>query len=412
MVNRFAQFKLASSSHLLLAALCLCAFAGCGGGGGGGGGGGTPDPPTGGVIVGDMVVLGYNDLGMHCMNQDFSQLMILPPYNTVHAQVIDRSGEEPRIVDTGITVSYTIPSSTRSSTKTNFWTYAPQLLGMPLAADVGLTGSRLFGNMSPTGNNDWSVVGIPITPITDAGTLDSYQLATITVKLSGRTVAQTRAVVPVSWEISCNLCHNGTEAPVSILQAHDNLHGTNLVSQAPVRCGRCHAQAPLGALGEGTPGLPSLSQAMHSSHSTRMDDVAAVLGGVECYACHPGKTTKCQRDVHFSRGMNCHDCHSTMAAVGSAGRRPWVDEPRCANCHNRPGSTYEQAGTLYRNSRGHNGVHCAACHGSPHAITPTVVAADNVQAIGVQGHAGTIDTCTVCHRRTPDDAFNHTLSGG
>ena len=29
------------------------------------------------------VVLGYNDLGMHCMNQDFSQLCILPPFNTL-----------------------------------------------------------------------------------------------------------------------------------------------------------------------------------------------------------------------------------------------------------------------------------------------------------------------------------------
>ncbi len=47
------------------------------------------------------VVLGYNDLGMHCMNQDFSQLCILPPFNNLHAQVIDRRGEEPRIASSG-----------------------------------------------------------------------------------------------------------------------------------------------------------------------------------------------------------------------------------------------------------------------------------------------------------------------
>ena len=40
------------------------------------------------------------------------------------------------------------------------------------------------------------------------------------------------------------------------------------------------------------------------------------------------------------------------------------------------------------------------------------VAADNVQAINVQGHAGTIDKCTVCHSRQPDDAFDHRYSSG
>ncbi len=40
------------------------------------------------------VVLGYNDLGMHCMNQDFSHRCILPPYNSLHAQVIQIGREE------------------------------------------------------------------------------------------------------------------------------------------------------------------------------------------------------------------------------------------------------------------------------------------------------------------------------
>ena len=29
------------------------------------------------------VVLGYNELGMHCMNEDFSEICILPPFNTL-----------------------------------------------------------------------------------------------------------------------------------------------------------------------------------------------------------------------------------------------------------------------------------------------------------------------------------------
>ncbi len=385
----------------------VCIVSGCGGGGSddGGGGGGGPIP------TGSMVVLGYNDLGMHCMNEDFSQLMVLPPYNTLHAQIIDRSGEEPRIVTGGVNVTYSIPGNTHSTDKTNFWTYAKRLTGLSLAPNVGLTGKGLSGTMSPTGNNDWSVEGIPITPITDAGVENPYQLANILVGSATSPLAKTQAVVPVSWEMNCELCHNNSEAPANVLVAHDNLHGTSLATSTPVRCGKCHAQVPLGALGAGSPGRPSLSRAMHGAHSDRMDDVAGLLGGVECYACHPGQRTKCLRDVHFTKGMDCNDCHSTMTAVASETRRPWVDEPRCDGCHSRAGFSFEQAGTLFRNSKGHHGVHCAACHGSPHAITPTVVAADNVQAIALQGHAGTIDTCIVCHRTKPDDSFDHRFSG-
>jgi hypothetical protein len=387
----------------------VCVIAGCGGGGSSSSN--NNDGGGGGIVTGDMVVLGYSELGMHCLNQDFSQFMILPPYNNLRAQVIDRRGEEPRIITSGITIDYTIPSNTSSSDKTNFWTYVGALLGVNPAPDIGLSGNGLSGAMTLTGENDWVAEGIPITPINDSGLEDAYPLATITVKASGTTMASTKAVVPVSWEISCDLCHNGTVAPTNILKAHDDLHVTDLASKAPVECGSCHAQAPLGALGAGKPGVSTLSRAMHNSHSTRMGSMKVQLGGTECYACHPGKRTQCLRDVHYKKGMTCDDCHSSMVAVASTGRRPWVDEPRCGDCHNKAGSEYEQPGTLYRNSKGHKGVHCAACHGSPHAITPTTKAADNVQAIALQGHAGTIDTCTVCHKTKPDDAFPHRVSG-
>jgi len=34
------------------------------------------------------VLLGWNDLGMHCANKDFSRIAILPPYNNIYAQLI------------------------------------------------------------------------------------------------------------------------------------------------------------------------------------------------------------------------------------------------------------------------------------------------------------------------------------
>jgi hypothetical protein len=350
------------------------------------------------------VVFAYNDLGMHCMNQDFSELMVLPPFNTLHAQVIDRRGENPAIVTTGVTVRYTIPGNTESASKTNFWDFAQPLFGVALEPNVGLTGNGLTGTMAATGNNDWAATGIPITPIDDDGYENAYQLATISVSVNGAQVTETQAVIPVSWEMHCDLCHNtaGISTATDILRAHDRLHGTSLEQAKPVACASCHADPALGT--EGTAGVPTLSAAMHGAHATRMG--ALQLDAI-CYACHPGNETRCLRDVHFSRGITCINCHQSMQAVGDPNRRPWVDEPRCGNCHQRAGFSFEQPDTLFRNSVGHGNVHCSACHGSPHAITPTVNAEDNVQALALQGHVGVINTCAVCHSSTPDDAFFH-----
>ena len=360
-----------------------------------------------------MVVLGYNELGMHCMNEDFADFMILPPYNNFHAQVIRRGGE-PSLVQSGVTVSYTIPGNTTSVDKTNFWTYAPALFGQTFAPNVGLSGNMLSGTMvsgAPEGRTDWGVTGIPITPLDDTGTLNPYQLATVTVAQNGTKVCQTQAPVPVSWEISCNICHGTrTLTPgMDILTAHDRMHGTNLVASRPVACGSCHAQPELGF--PGNPALPTLSSAMHSAHAPRMD--AANLD-VACYACHPGFKTQCLRDIHYLNGMTCVSCHGDMTAVADPSRTPWVNEPSCGACHASmapAGFEFEQPNTLFRNSKGHHNVMCASCHGSPHAITPTNTIEDNIQAIADQGHAGTIDTCTVCHTSTPDDPFPHRAGG-
>jgi len=358
---------------------------------------------------GNMVVLGYNDLGMHCMNEDFSELMILPPYNTLFATVIDRSENEPSIVKEGVTIEYTIPGNTFSVGKTNFWDFVGPLLGSTPAPNIGLTGNGLSGTLLPVGagRNDWVVTGIPITPLTDELVLDPYQLALITVRDEGNLLAQTQAVVPVSWEISCNLCHGGgsISPATDILLTHDSMHGTNLANSKPVFCGNCHAQAPLGTTG--LPGLPSLSGAMHSAHALRVESLGLPN---PCYACHPGFETQCQRDVHYAKGLTCIICHGSMAEVGAPTRSPWVEEPRCDSCHTRAGFEFEQPNTLYRNSLGHRGISCEACHGSPHAIGPAVTARDNVQAISQQGYAGTINNCLVCHRTQPGDPFPHMVA--
>ena len=163
-----------------------------------------------------------------------------------------------------------------------------------------------------------------------------------------------------------------------------------------------------------------------------------------CFSCHPGKITQCFRGAMFTAGQKCDDCHGGMLATGGAfdlattgaPREPWVDEPKCSSCHsghgdqavgnlaydpNDPAATpfeftasrfAENPGTLYRNSLdNHAGVACEGCHGSPHAIWPNrnPAANDNVPAVQLQGHAGTISECTVCHE--PGSFPNGTLNG-
>ncbi|MDX2200059.1 MAG: cytochrome c3 family protein [Phycisphaerae bacterium] len=354
----------------------------------------------------EYVVIAYNDLGMHCMDADYSVMSILPPFNTFRAQVLKKGGS-PDIIHNDVTLEYWIPSNTRSADKTNFWRYAPALFGVNLAPDVGLFGKGLRGTMEVTPAQHYDAVGIPLVPFDDSGIFDPYPLATVRVlNDAGVEVARTQSVMPVSQELNCKLCHEaaGVATEVDILRDHDRLHGTTLEQNQPVLCAACHADVALGA--PGVPNVPSLSSAIHAAHATRMGKVD--LANV-CYACHPGVRTDCQRDVHLANNVVCIDCHGNMGAVGSPTRRPWVDQPRCGTCHSRPGFEFEQANTLFKDSRGHGGVNCFACHGSPHAITPTVTAADNLQATRLQGTPGALSDCLACHTQMPGEAFFHRL---
>ena len=301
-------------------------------------------------------MLGFNALGMHCINEDFSELCILPPFNNLHAQVIDRSGSEPRIVTGGVTVSYSIPGNTTSANKTNFRHFVAQLFGVNLRPNIGLTGNGLSGVMAPTPDGDWAATGIPITPIMDDGSLNPYPLSRIAVSRGRTTLGTTQAVVPVSWEISCKLCHNtpGISVATDILRKHGNLHGTSLEARKPVLCASCHADPALGT--KGTPGVSTMSSAMHSAHATRFTpELLTSIGGQPKlrYSCHPDFKTNCQRDVHYAKGIYCMDCHGTMADVGSPRGRPGSTSrnariatiARASHSRNPGSSTSNRAGT-------------------------------------------------------------------
>jgi hypothetical protein len=360
--------------------------------------------------AGDYIVLGWNDLGMHCYNFDFQNLAVLPPYNTLWAQVI-KVGDPPQVITTGIEVTYVFMSNTYSAGKSNFWTYAQQLFGLsaPLTPNIGLTGRGLSGTMSVKADH-FMAEGIPLTEFSDSAptTRDPYQLATITVRDANTLakLAENIVVAPVSTEMHCEYCHadngRGSEGiatgkvETNILTKHDQEEGTHLMNSQPVLCAGCHSSNALGTPIQ--PGIPSLSNAMHGQHK---EEVPSTLDG--CYNCHPGPSTRCLRDVMSQRGMTCINCHGTLAQVAQ-NPNPWLNEPRCDGCHlNR----FQQNNALYRFSTGHGGVYCEGCHDSTHAIAPSTQPRDAIKFIALQGHAGTLDSCTVCHSVMPVGAGPH-----
>ena len=415
------------------------------------------------------VVIAWNNLGMHCYNPDFSNLAILPPYNTLVAQVIKvgDDSQDPRvpaqIVTTGVKVEYSFPDNSYSvggsgvppgrPDKTNFWDYAEPLFGVKLEHNIGLTGKGLSGTMDPTADGYFIAEGIPLTDIRDqdAATMTPYpfQKALITVRDAqnpGKVLAQITAVAPVSTELMCANCHSDdmdatqgyvTEFPggvptgkveTNILAIHDVLNKDNyatflagrpdllaktplLTNGQPVLCAWCHQDNALGM--PGVAGIKDMSNAMHRHHnSTNAPDITFDTDG--CYNCHPGPDTQCLRDTmcqHFS--LNCTDCHNPagndvvepMVAVGQ-NPAPWASEPKCGQtgCH---GAGYDTVDPLYRNSTGHGGVYCEACHDSTHAIAPSREPNDAIKFIQLQGHTGTLSGCTVCHGATPRTRFNH-----
>ena len=139
--------------------------------------------------LGSYVVLGWNDLGMHCYDLDYSTLSVLPPYNTLWAQVIQR-GDLPQVITTGVTVHYDFPDNTYSVGKTNFWEYADELFGVVLAPDIGLAGKGLAGEMEVKSDH-FVAEGIPLTEFSDSqpDVPDYLQLANVVVKDAGGNTA-------------------------------------------------------------------------------------------------------------------------------------------------------------------------------------------------------------------------------
>jgi hypothetical protein len=161
---------------------------------GGGSGGGSETPPP---ADDTATVLAANDLGMHCMDREFSVFSILPPFNVVNAQVVlrDITGR-PYLADAdAVDLFYEDVADASGSMnsysvdKTDFWSHANALFGVNLSEGESLTGLYMpvddpqVRGPQPMeyslAKEMFAAEGIPITPTDDLLATNPYPLMRI-----------------------------------------------------------------------------------------------------------------------------------------------------------------------------------------------------------------------------------------
>jgi hypothetical protein len=354
-------------------------------------------------------LLGWNNLGMHCMDSDYSVFSILPPYNTIEAQLI--VGGKLITDSSGYTLTYQAiadPSGSFNSTamgKGNFYTYSGALYGATPASERGLAGwampglgntpqTMLFEQMNQpaagvtTPVNWWRAEGIPISPYDDALHKNPYPLMRIIARNNGMPIATNDVVLPVSDEMDCRACHaSGSYADakpaagwvgdsnaerdyrLNILRLHDErqfAQHTSLYTNAlaargfnsqglyqgvvadgkPVLCAACHASEALGAPSYST--IPPLTQSVHAQHASVQDPTLGLT-----------------LNNSFNRAA-CYRCHpgsTTKCLRGAMGAAVAADGSmaiQCQSCH----GTMSQVGATNRVGWFME-PNCQSCHTGP-----------------------------------------------
>ena len=327
-------------------------------------------------------VLGWNNLGMHCMDSDYSVFSVLPPYNTIEAQLIVNGHLV--TASNGYSVTYEavadpLGSINRTAVgKGNFSEYDQALYGVDLAPEVGLLGWAMPGtNNAPqsmvfqrtnqpvpgvfTPVNWFHAEGIPITPYDDAGQKNPYPLMRLIARSGTTPIATNDIVLPVSDEMDCRACHaSGTQAPaqpasgwtwsanperdyrLNILRKHDEarldhmpdayaamlatngfnslgLYQTVAGHGQPVLCAKCHASEALP--GTGVPGVAPLTEAVHAFHAQVLDPVLNLT---------------LDDSDHRAACYRCHPGSATRCLRGAMGAAIASDGSlamQCQSCH-------------------------------------------------------------------------------
>ena len=375
--------------------------------------GGTPPPPP--VGSTGYSLLAWNDLGMHCVDgKDYSVFSILPPYNNLHAQLVNKTTNKQ--VNTGVTLTYesyadiTVPLTdplygsinTISSTKTNFWTYVKALFGAQPAPDHGLNlNDPTISNRTPgttpspmqysASMGAFVAEGIPIVPTDDNGRKNFYPMIKVVAKdAAGTVLATARTVLPVSDEMTCKACHATTTSTnaaanaarpaagwvndpdpekdwkKNILRLHDEKKFADPVNQALyVKALAQVGYSATGLLATATAGQPVLCAACHSSNALQASGVVGIRALT--HALHTKHATVIDPATQVALGAvtnrsSCYQCHPGSVTQCLRGAMANALDANgnlmtCQSCH----GTMAQVGNTAR-AGWFNEPNCQSCH--------------------------------------------------
>ncbi len=416
----------------------------------------SAQPPSGG---GTYKVIAWNDLGMHCACPGAQYFLVLPPFNTIRAQVLQYGGNDPVVVSSGVNVSYAMTTTNETdsyliNTDTyykNIIAYSPKMFPgyQPVVNGkiVSISGAGLAGKMTYNSTpKAWEVVGIPAFPVptgTSADIMtdpisstgakrDPYLTAKVTVTdTAGKVLASTDTVVPVAFG-GCCTCHiklasqHGKKANTQgSFQYMGNLHATvasagNTPSKidftmidpdgdgvgGPIRCSWCHWDPAMGEAA--APGLdkvwPNYNILAGASFTKADVRVSQYSFSDVLHRFHvKDNVVLTQWDANIAK--NCYDCHpgngvNCYRDVMSS-HNVW-----CTDCHgdlNQRVATGQltqpwQQSTLPTCNAPSPGITTAiTCHDA--GIYPTPGTWNNGlfgKFINSRGHKGSI-LCSTCH---------------
>lgn len=322
-------------------------------------------------------VIARNDLGMHCACPTFEGFLLLPPYNTIRAQVF-RMGSDPSLISSGVTVSYSVAENTDAILKadpyfSSWITNAPKLFPgfAPVNAQgnvVGLTGKKLADTMTyDYTSRSYKAEGVPVYPVTTGNTTKDimtdpiggpnrapYLTANITVKdTAGTVLATTSTIMPVAFGGCCS-CHlplaaaNGyPQTPAGSFAYLGKMHGSNSSKinfsyidpdgdgkGGPIRCSWCHWDPAMGE--SAAPGLAKVwpnFKILPGASFTATDVKASTRSFSDVLHKFHTQNTKVLTQYDANIATNCYDCHPGNNVNCYRGSHKGKTAIWCTDCH-------------------------------------------------------------------------------
>jgi hypothetical protein len=381
----------------------------------------------------------WNDLGMHCMDTDYSVFTLLPPFNTLTAQLMvngklvnddatsaNYTIEYVAMTDpSGSTNSshmYTNPVDNKQYAKTNFWDTFTAMFGAPApnpgvgifpfptptAIPAALDWNGVNPDLAGHNNYKWyEAYGIPVTPTDDQGRFKPYPMVQVTAKnSSGQVIATTSSVLPVSTEMNCKVCHasvTGSAAAkpsggwvnpvatnterdwrVNVLRLHDERNKDN-GNYAALLVKKGYGASLEGSVTTASPPKPIFCDTCHNSNALAYWGFAGEQG-----------VTQMTEAMHKRHAKDTVMDATTGKPLDQIGTRD-----ACYACH--PGKSTNclrgaMGNPIDPSDSSKHLMECQSCHGSMKVVGSAQMADPSTGSLRARSPWFDMPTCQTCHQ--------------